>query len=144
MALTVELKPGERMIVGDSVITNGDQRARLMIEGSSPILRERDIMTAGAATSPARRIYLALQLMYTAREPRQHHEVYFRLINELVQAVPSTWPHVEAINNAILMGQMYKALKEAAKLIAYEERLTEHAPPVASVSGRRTANCEPA
>ena len=28
MALKIELKPNERMIVGDCVVTNGDQRAR--------------------------------------------------------------------------------------------------------------------
>ena len=37
MALKVELKPGERFILGDSVITNDDQRTRLFIEGDTPI-----------------------------------------------------------------------------------------------------------
>ena len=42
MALKVELKPGERILIGESVITNGDQRARFLIDGTAPILRERD------------------------------------------------------------------------------------------------------
>ena len=33
MALKVELKPNERIIIGGCVITNIDQRARLLIEG---------------------------------------------------------------------------------------------------------------
>ncbi|MFZ2468782.1 MAG: flagellar biosynthesis repressor FlbT, partial [Parvibaculum sedimenti] len=37
MALKVELKPGERFILGDSVITNDDQRTRLFVEGDAPI-----------------------------------------------------------------------------------------------------------
>ncbi len=41
MALKVELKPGEKFILGDSVIVNDDQRTRLTIEGEAPILRER-------------------------------------------------------------------------------------------------------
>ena len=45
MALKVELKPGERIILGDCVITNHDQRTRLLIEGHVPILREKDILT---------------------------------------------------------------------------------------------------
>jgi flagellar protein FlbT len=40
MALKVEMKPGERMIIGDCVITNSDQRTRLLIDGDTPILRE--------------------------------------------------------------------------------------------------------
>ncbi len=48
MALKVELKPGERIILGDCVVTNADQRTRLLIEGEAPILREKDIMTQRA------------------------------------------------------------------------------------------------
>src|SRR6202049_4492920 len=118
VGLKIELKPGERVMLGDCVITNSDQRTRLLIEGTAPILREKDIMTAERADSPAKRIYLAVQLMYTAKDPQAHHEVYFGLIRDLTQAAPSLWPYVESINNQILTGEMYKALKEAKKLIA--------------------------
>jgi flagellar protein FlbT len=127
MGLKVELKPGERVIIGDCVVTNHDQRTRLLIEGSAPILREKDIMTAERANSPARRIYLAVQMMYTSRDPRTHHEIYFSLVRDIVQAAPSTWPYIEAINNHILTGELYKALKEAKKLITYEQELIDHA-----------------
>ena len=55
MALKVELKPNERILIGESVITNCDQRSWLVIEGSSPILREKDILTAPRADTPAKR-----------------------------------------------------------------------------------------
>jgi flagellar protein FlbT len=127
MALKVELKPGERILIGESVVTNSDQRTRLLIEGSAPILRQKDIMTPEQADTPARRIYLAVQLMYTSRDAQRHHELYFSLVRDIVQAAPSTWPLIEAINNHILTGEMYKALKEIKKLIAYEEELLAHA-----------------
>ena len=127
MALKVELKPGERIILGDCVVTNSDQRTRLLIEGVAPILREKDIMTPERANTPAKRIYLAVQLMYTSRDPQRHHELYFSLVRDIVQAAPSTWPLVETINNHILTGEMYKALKEIKKLIAYEEELLANA-----------------
>ena len=44
-------------------------------------------------------------------------------MRDIVQAAPSTWPLIEDINNHILTGEMYKALKETKKLIAYEEEL---------------------
>jgi flagellar biosynthesis repressor protein FlbT len=127
MALKVELKPGERILIGECVVTNGDQRTRLLIEGAAPILREKDIMTAERADSPAKRIYLAVQLMYTSREAQPHHELYFSLVRDIVKAAPSTWGLIEAINNHILTGEMYKALKESKKLIAYEEELLSNA-----------------
>src|SRR5947207_1595535 len=127
MALKVELKPGERIIIGDCVVTNHDQRTRLLIEGNAAILREKDIMTSSRADTPAKRIYLAVQLMYTSRDPQSHHDTYFSLIRDIVQAAPSMWPNIESINNHILTGEMYKALKEAKKLIAYEQELLNHA-----------------
>ena len=127
MALKVELKPGERIFIGECVITNDDQRTRLLIDGTAPVLREKDIMTAERADTPAKRIYLAVQLMYTSREPQIHHEVYFALIRDIVQAAPSTWPHIESINNHILSGELYKALKQSRKLIDYEQELFRNA-----------------
>jgi len=127
MALKVELKPGERIFIGECVITNDDQRTRLRIDGTAPVLREKDIMTAERADTPAKRIYLAVQLMYTSREPQIHHEVYFALIRDIVQAAPSTWPHIEIINNHILRSELYKALKQSRKLIEYEEELFRNA-----------------
>ena len=127
MTLRIELKPGERILIGECVITNSDQRARFVVDGRTPILREKDIMTASRADTPAKRIYLAVQLMYTSRDPRVHHETYFALIRDILRAAPSTWQYIEGINNNILTGEMYKALKEAKKLIAYEQELMNHA-----------------
>jgi flagellar protein FlbT len=127
MPLKVELKPRERIIVGEALITNGGQRTQFLIEGRAPVLREKDILSKKDADTPGKRIYLAVQLMYIARDPREHHEVYFALVSDLVAAAPSTWPYVENINNRILTGDVYKALKEARKLIVYEERLLNHA-----------------
>jgi flagellar protein FlbT len=140
MALKVELKPNERILIGEAVITNCNQRSWLVIEGTSPILREKDILTASRANTPAKRIYLAVQLMYTSRDPRAHHDVYFALVRQIVQAAPSTWGYLEDINNQILTGNLYKALKEAKKLIAYEEKLLDDAKRGASLPKRGKAN----
>jgi flagellar biosynthesis repressor protein FlbT len=144
MALKVELKPGERIILGDCVVTNTNQRTRLLIEGDTPILREKDIITPKDANSPAKRIYLAVQLMYTSKDSRSHHDVYFSLIRDIVGAAPSVWPFVESINNHILTGELYKALKDAKKLIAYEEELLAHAKRGTSVRRDRQADRQPA
>jgi flagellar biosynthesis repressor protein FlbT len=126
MALKVELKPHERVIIGSCVITNTDQRARLLIDGDKiPILREKDIMTPATADTPAKLIYLAVQLMYIAPDPQANHGTYFNLLRDIVTAVPSAWPIIEGINTNILSGDLYQALKEARKLIAYEKKLLE-------------------
>jgi len=140
MALKVELKPGERILIGECVVTNDDQRTRLLIKGAAPVLREKDIMTTQLADTPAKRIYLAIQLMYTSRDPRDHHDVYFALMRDIVQAAPSTWPHIETINNHILRGELYKALKQSRKLIDYEEELFRNATRRAGLQKRSKGN----
>jgi flagellar protein FlbT len=144
MTLKVELKPGERMILGECVVTNGDQRTRLAIEGTVPILREKDIMTRERADTPARRLYLAVQLMYTSRDPQAHHQLYFSLMQDIVKAAPTTWPYIENINNHILMGNLYKALKDGRKLIDYEAEILSHAKRSAGLRKSIKADREPA
>ena len=126
MALKVELKPNERIILGNIVLRNGSDRARFFIEGSAPILREKDILTPETANSPAKRIYLAVQLMYLAGESETNHEVYFSLVRDFLTASPSSLTLISEINNRILNGDLYKALKSARELMAYEKRLLDH------------------
>jgi flagellar biosynthesis repressor protein FlbT len=120
MSLTVELKPGERIIIGRSLLTNGPHRARINIEGDEPVLRERDILTTERADTPAKRIYLAVQLMYLRGTTSDLHKPYFELVQNIVEAAPSTRPHIDRMNNHLLTGSLYKALKEAKALVAYE------------------------
>ena len=127
MALKVELKPGERFILGDSVITNDDQRTRLFIEGDAPILREKDILRYEDADTPCKKIYIVLQMMYLAADPKQHHPLYFQLIEDVLRAAPSTEPYIDSVNSKILTGEMYKGLKQPKKLIEYEGTLLNNA-----------------
>jgi flagellar protein FlbT len=123
MGLKVELRPGERIIIGDSIVTNDDQRTRLIIEGEAPILREKDIMTSDAADTPCKKIYMVVQLMYLSRDPAVHHDLYFNLMKQTLEAAPSTKAFFDKINNQILTGNVYKALKETQSLIEYEKDL---------------------
>jgi len=127
VSLKVELKPHERLIIGNCVVTNSDQRTRLFIDGSAPILREKDILTPETANSPARRIYLAVQLMYLDNDISKLRGEYFSLVNDIVTAAPSCIPIVDEINNDILTGSLYKALKAAKRLIQYEQDLLTNA-----------------
>ena len=127
MSLKVELKPHERLIIGNCVVTNSDQRTRLFIDGKAPVLREKDILTEATANSPAKRIYFAVQLMYLDDNIETLRSDYFALVNDIVTAAPSCIPIVDQINNEILTGSLYKALKAAKRLIQHEEGLLDAA-----------------
>jgi flagellar protein FlbT len=142
VALKVELKPGERVIIGNALITNDDQRTRLSIEGDEPILRERDILHAREADTPCKKIYVAVQLMYLAGDPIKHQDLYLELVRDVLEAAPSTRSYIEAINNQILTGSLYKALKQAKNLISYEQGLLNHARQGSGVRPDRTGDAQ--
>jgi flagellar protein FlbT len=126
MALKLTLKAQEKMIIDGAVITNGSNRCELFIENSVPILRQKDILSEKDANSPTRRIYFAIQLMYIDRANLElHHKTYWKLVQDLIQAVPSALPVIDEISDNILKGQYYQALKGARNLIDYEKEVVE-------------------
>lgn len=144
MGLKVELKPGERIIIGESVITNDDQRTRLVIEGEAPILREKDILTVEAADTPCKKIYLVVQLMYLSSDPAPHQDLYFQLVRDVLTAAPSTGPYFDRINHQILTGMLYKALKETQRLLEYEKELLAYAKSNPGLRENRAGDGKPA
>ena len=125
MALKLALKPHERMILGGTVITNGNSKTDLIIENEVPLLREKDIMSEADATSPTRRIYFIIQLMYVDSDNmRTYHDRYWELVRDLVDAAPSLLGIIDQISELIVGNQYYQALKLAKTLIKYEEEVT--------------------
>lgn len=125
MALIIDLKPGEKILIGTAVITNDKSRSRLHISGDAAILREKDIMKYDEATTLCRKVYFMVQTMYLARNPKMYHKAYFDLVRSVQAAAPSTSFFFLTINESIIAGQYYKALKEARNLIEHERELIE-------------------
>lgn len=127
MALVIDLKPGEKILIGEAVITNDSQRTRLHIAGDSPILREKDVMQEEDADSPCKRVYFLVQCMYLSRHPEEYHKTYFNAIKEIQEVAPSCGIFFMQINDEIMEGTYYKALKLAKQLIEHERELIENA-----------------
>lgn len=123
MALIIDLKPGEKILIGTAVITNDSQRTRLHISGEAPILREKDVLQEEEADTPCRKVYFLVQCMYLARNPREYHPKYFEMLKIIQQAAPSTSIFFMRINEQIIQGHYYKALREAKDLITHEDEL---------------------
>ena len=127
MALKLVLKPGERVVVNQAVIVNGKDKAELVLENRAVVLRERDIMVEKEASSPARRIYFLVQLLYLFPEKSTFYQEKFNAhLREFLQAVPSATPIGLEIGEMIVRGNLYAALKSCRKLVAYEEKVLKH------------------
>ena len=123
MPLRVELKPFERIIIGETVIINSGTRTSFLIDGEAPILREKDTVTAETANTPVKRLYFCVQMMYLKNDIPRYRASYLGIIKDLREAVPGSRDVIEAINNHISAGALYKALKEIRKLMKREEEL---------------------
>lgn len=123
MALIIDLKPEEKVLIGAAVITNDKQRTRLHISGDTPILREKDVMQEEEAVTPCKKVYFLIQCMYLARNPREYHPKYFELLKMIQMAIPETAVFFARINAHIVQGHYYKALRDARDLIAHEDEI---------------------
>lgn len=123
MALKVELKPFERILIGQSLITNTELRTKLMIEGHAPILREKDILTAETADTPVKRLYLCVQMMYLEDDIPKYQDLYMSFVKDLLEAVPSFRKSIETASRLILGGSLYQSLREIQKLTKREAEL---------------------
>ena len=124
MPLLLKLKPKESVIMGGTLIRNGETPCRLSVENRVPILREKDIMQESDATSHCRRIYFLLQLMYLEQKRvKEHYDVYLGLVKDLIKAAPSMVEMLYSISEHVLADEFYKALKVARRLVDREDEL---------------------
>ncbi len=127
MPLKLTLKPGERVILAGTVIKNGPTVAHLQIESQATLLRQKDILTEAEATSPCKRIYLIVQLMYIGGMTEDLSKLFWDLAREVLAAAPSTNVLISQVSTYIVDADFYSALKVAKKLITYEEELMDYA-----------------
>jgi len=128
MALKINLKPHERLIVGGSVISTGHAKSELIVENNVPVLRAKDILREKDADTPCKRIYFIIQLMYVDdKDLAEKHNIYWTLVKEVMAAAPTTSRLIAQISENVLNDRYYQALKIAKKLIEYEQETMEHA-----------------
>ena len=128
MPLILTLKPGERVILAGAVIKNGTTTAHLQIENKVTLLRQKDILAESEATTPCKKIYLVVQLMYIGDGlTTELGQLYWDLVRDVLAAAPSTNDLISEMSAYIVDSSFYPALKVAKRLISYEEELIKHA-----------------
>ena len=123
MPLRVELKPFERIIIGETVLINSGTRTSFLIDGEAPILREKDTVTAETANTPVKRLYFCVQMMYLKNDIPRYRTPYLGFVKDLREALPGSRDVIDTVNGHISGGALYKALKELRKLMKHEDEL---------------------
>ena len=141
MALVINIKKGQQVIINGAVIENVSAKTiSISIKNEASILRSTDILTPESAVTPAGRIYYALQCVYLFPERRGEYLRHFKdLVDSYVRAAPSSGPIVEAVCAFVSEDQYYSALKKAQELIEHERKVLSDAHERLSEELRRTA-----
>lgn len=121
MGLIIQLRSGERVFLGNTILINRDKdRSDIEIEGDTPIMREKDFLPPDQATTPCKRLYLTIQRMYLENAASALHFSFTALHNEIESLLPTAKPILQNILSELASGAYYRALKEGQKLIQLE------------------------
>ena len=124
MPLKLSLKPGEKFVLNGAVVQNGDRRGTLILQNKASVLREKDIMQEDEATSPSRRIYFPVMMMYLDEAgASRYYDEFVRRLSEFMGAVrnPDILAEFVNISRHAMAREYYKALMLCRKLIEYED-----------------------
>jgi flagellar protein FlbT len=140
MPLTINLKPREKLILNGVVIENSGPMAKILIHTNAALLREKDMIPEEKATTPARRIYFAIQCQYLFAGKA---DLFFanidQLLKDYVQSRPESRAVIEELRRHLDEDQFYRALK-TAKLLIQSEEGAAHAAEPAAASPRQAEN----
>jgi flagellar protein FlbT len=123
MALNIDLKPNERIIIANVSVRNGDRRTRLTFETEAKFLREKDMLPASEAKTACERLYILLQIIYFLESSTDLEEKFVAASNEIMSASPSMTPYIADIYSKFTAGEYYASLKAGQKLMKYEKEL---------------------
>ena len=131
MALKLTLKPGERFVINGAVVENGDRRSSLTIQNQASVLRERDILQPADATTPMRRIYFAIQMLYLEDNSDRYKQEFAVRLSEFMEAIktPEALRTCVDIIQLVEAGQYYKALLATKSLYDFEETRLNYVSP---------------
>jgi flagellar protein FlbT len=127
----LSLKPGVRFVLNGAVVQNGDRRGVLVLQNKASVLREKDIMQAEEANTPARRIYFPLMMMYLDEvNAARYYDEFVRRLTEFMGAVrnPEILAECVAISKQCMEREYYKSLMLCRKLIEYEDERLGNVP----------------
>ena len=127
MPLKLSLKPGEKFVLNGAVVQNGDRRGVLILQNKASVLREKDIMQAVDADTPARRVYLPVMMMYIDEsQASTFYDEFVRRLSDFMGATRNAEIMAECVATSkhVLAREYYKALMSARKLVEYEEKIT--------------------
>ena len=96
----------------------------LVLQNKASVLREKDIMQEEEVTTPARRIYFPVMMMYLDEAGAdKYYDEFARRLTEFMKVIsnPAVLTECVEISKHCMEREYYKALMQCRKLIEYED-----------------------
>ena len=132
MPLKINVKPGEKFVVNGAVMVAGKKGSSLVLQNEATILLGKDIMQEEDATSPAKRIYFTILLMYLDHDdPDQYRGMFLELVESFLDATTFKEVRMTLLNlvQDVNEKRFYRALKTCKALITYEAEILKISAP---------------
>ncbi|WP_419896304.1 flagellar biosynthesis repressor FlbT [Roseomonas sp. USHLN139] len=128
--LVLELRQGDLLVVNGAPLRFRN-RARIELTSRARFLFGKQIMTPELATTPARRIYFAIQTAYIGNEEERERglELARDLIAEFQEVTTSAMVR-EALDSALTLAEQdecYQALKLVRRIMQHEDAVLRSA-----------------
>ena len=139
MGRKITLKPNEKIIVENTVISNsGNSECQINVEDNFTILRKRNVMSVKSEKTLFQKLYVIIQLMHNdGNNQMLHQERYWKLSQDILDSDPSIYDIIDEINTHVFDQNYDKALNSANKLIDHEIGLLDSfIPPTAPINTR--------
>ncbi|HIJ63629.1 MAG TPA: hypothetical protein HPQ04_13120 [Rhodospirillaceae bacterium] len=128
MTLKLNLAVDESILIGKVRVQNvTGRRISLAITGRDRVLRESHIMKESEATTPAKRFYFIVLLLYVSDDKESLYNLYHDIAREVVLAYPVLTLPVTEISQRILNDDLYEALNCARLLVEFEDNMPAQA-----------------
>jgi len=125
MALTLTLKPNERIVVNGCAIRNSGRRHVIMIESHADVVRGQDLLDESDAATPVGKAYYLIQTVLIRAELR---DKLVPLIQQDLAALATVFGGENLMRifeaaNYVSQMDYYKALRALRPVIKHEARL---------------------
>lgn len=126
MGLKLNLKAGERVIINGAVIT-AEKATSIILHNMASVLSERHVMRLEEATSPARRLYYAIQCCYVATP--DEIAIYLKDVESLLSdyekatTIAETRANLRSMRTMVTEQRYYDAMRLCRDLIKYEDMI---------------------
>jgi flagellar protein FlbT len=131
MALYVSLLGGVLFVVFGAVVGFGVRRTNLILQNKVSLLREKDIIQEEEVTTPARRIYFAIMLMYLDQDSfHNYYDEFVLRMTEFMNAIEdgTATQNCLSISRDVMSKDYYRALVTCRKLFDFEAERLNYVP----------------